>query len=112
MTSYVLEPPQVFFHIWEHNPGLLHKLAEQIQAASAAPAQMPEHSPELALVRVFIVSKINDTRALPGKMLDHMLHPMPAYELRVDPVSRVANLRMTPHGRLRRQRCRSQRLSR
>ncbi len=43
---------QVFFHIWEHNPGLLHKLAEQIQAGSAAPAQVPEHSPELALVRV------------------------------------------------------------
>ncbi len=45
------DPPQVFFQIWEHNPGLLHKLAEQIQAASAAPAQVPEHSPELALVR-------------------------------------------------------------
>ena len=46
---------QVFFHIWEHNPGLLHKLAEQIQAASAAPAQVPEHSPELALVRPALV---------------------------------------------------------
>jgi hypothetical protein len=41
----------VFFHIWEHNPSLLHKLAEEIQAGSAAPSQLPEHSPELALVR-------------------------------------------------------------
>ena len=48
----------MFFHIWEHNPGLLHKLAEEIQAASAAPSQLPEHSPELALVNRPIVSPL------------------------------------------------------